>query len=234
MHEIEGECRKKIEANSLFSAQDTKEFQKKLKKIKCIVCDLDGTLLNEKGSLSALTVQTIKRLQKAGYLFTIATGRLSAMTRLFVDEIQLDMPVIACNGAVVGNILKNKVYFEDILRQDIAQQLLDLYMELNLDFLMYTNNTKVDIYHRENSKRLKLHLYHQKMCEAQGSREVSFSCLDDINPNELKTFLKDNNLEVLKFYVTAKDEKLVKQAFDMTAKIKGFTPFNHGIILSMS
>ena len=41
----------------------------------CVVCDLDGTLLNDQKKISNYTKDVIKQLKQAGLLFGIATGR---------------------------------------------------------------------------------------------------------------------------------------------------------------
>lgn len=44
-------------------------------KIKIVISDLDGTLLNDDGMISEKTMDVIKRLKNRGYLFGFATGR---------------------------------------------------------------------------------------------------------------------------------------------------------------
>ena len=44
-----------------------------LKKIKLVVFDLDGTLLDNQGVISNRTVNLINKLQSEGILFTIAS-----------------------------------------------------------------------------------------------------------------------------------------------------------------
>ena len=68
--------------------------------IRLFVADVDGTLLNEDSQLEEKTIEAIRRFQRQGGIFMIATGRNSWE----VDEItsRIDDAVINCaNGAVL-------------------------------------------------------------------------------------------------------------------------------------
>lgn len=47
----------------------------KLDNIKAIMCDVDGTLLNNEGIVSPMTVEAIKKARDKGILFGLSTGR---------------------------------------------------------------------------------------------------------------------------------------------------------------
>lgn len=64
-----------------------------------IVTDLDGTLLNEDEEISAKSEEAIKKFKKNGGLFSIATGRTESTVSDFVDQLEVDIPVILYNGA---------------------------------------------------------------------------------------------------------------------------------------
>lgn len=53
-------------------------MKKNLEDIRAVVCDLDGTLLNNKAKVSQKTIDTIKKLREQGILFGICTGRPAA------------------------------------------------------------------------------------------------------------------------------------------------------------
>ena len=57
-----------------------------MKPIQMIMCDIDGTLINDQKQLSDYTRETLKQLKKTSVLFGICTGRsLEAITRLIKD-----------------------------------------------------------------------------------------------------------------------------------------------------
>lgn len=71
--------------------------------IRCIVSDLDGTLLMPDHSLPNEVVMAIKRYTEAGGLFTIATGRPLLTAKSIIEQMDIEIPVILCNGAVLAS-----------------------------------------------------------------------------------------------------------------------------------
>ncbi|GIP40349.1 haloacid dehalogenase [Paenibacillus sp. J31TS4] len=71
--------------------------------IRLIVSDVDGTLLSPDHQLTGSVKEAVRRFTEAGGLFTIATGRPSLTVRSVVDELELKVPQILCNGAVIAD-----------------------------------------------------------------------------------------------------------------------------------
>jgi len=63
--------------------------------------DLDETLLGADGSISARNAEAVARLDAAGVLCVIASGRMHQATLRFADALALDGPVISYNGAMI-------------------------------------------------------------------------------------------------------------------------------------
>lgn len=76
-----------------------------MSQIKLVACDLDGTLLNEKGALSDKTIKTVKKLINKEIKFSIASGRNKAYVFNFVRELGSNVFSICNNGS---NIYDNK------------------------------------------------------------------------------------------------------------------------------
>ena len=66
------------------------------------VTDLDGTLMQSNGTLSAYTVSVINRLVEQGLAFTYATARSVESARTITGGLRLSLPVITRNGAVLA------------------------------------------------------------------------------------------------------------------------------------
>lgn len=79
--------------------------------IKLFATDLDGTLLNKNGEISPANKQAIKEMAKEGIIPTIATGRMYEASRRFAEQLELDVPIITYNGALIKSV-SGKVYFE--------------------------------------------------------------------------------------------------------------------------
>jgi hypothetical protein len=62
--------------------------------------DLDGTLLNDAGAISPADATALRLFAQSGGLIVLASGRMTANIRPFFDELGLDGPTIAYNGAL--------------------------------------------------------------------------------------------------------------------------------------
>ena len=67
------------------------------------VTDLDGTLLRSDATLSPYTISTINRLTEQGFAFTYATARSIESARPIAGELNLRLPAITRNGAVLAD-----------------------------------------------------------------------------------------------------------------------------------
>lgn len=95
---------------------------------KMIALDLDGTLLNHQSQLTDYTVQTLQRVQEAGHIVLIATGRPYRMAQAFYDQLKLTTPMVNFNGSLIHiphkkweweqNILIDKKYLLEFLKQE--------------------------------------------------------------------------------------------------------------------
>lgn len=74
-----------------------------------VFCDLDGTLLTDKKSISDENRAAVRRFVSLGGLFFIATGRSARSTRRFHEALELEMPVIVFNGAAVFDYGENRL-----------------------------------------------------------------------------------------------------------------------------
>lgn len=71
--------------------------------IKCIVCDLDGTLIKKDDTIEERTCQILKKCIENGIEFIIATGRDINIVIDFLERYQLDCDLILNNGTQYCN-----------------------------------------------------------------------------------------------------------------------------------
>ncbi|MCR5529328.1 MAG: HAD family hydrolase [Saccharofermentans sp.] len=67
------------------------------------VSDLDGTFMRSSGELSSFTVDTINYLVMQGMAFTYATARSIESARAITSGLNLSLPVVTRNGAVLAD-----------------------------------------------------------------------------------------------------------------------------------
>lgn len=70
-------------------------------KIKLVVSDMDGTLLNSKHEVSQLFLELFKQIQENHIKFAVASGRQYYSLRERMEKIKEDLIYIAENGAIV-------------------------------------------------------------------------------------------------------------------------------------
>ena len=93
------------------------ELEYKLKGIKLIVFDLDGTLLNRDGNIGDRSKQLIKELEKKNVHFSFASGRLHSAITNFAEELNLQSPIISLDGCLIKSYPDNKLLFESTLKR---------------------------------------------------------------------------------------------------------------------
>lgn len=65
------------------------------------VSDIDGTLINRVKKIPDANKQNLATYRQHGGLFTLATGRSYIEAKHFIKELQIQLPVILCNGALI-------------------------------------------------------------------------------------------------------------------------------------
>ena len=92
--------------------------------IKLIAIDLDDTLLNSDFEISPRNAAAVHKAQAAGLKVIFATGRMYASAQKFAEQLQLDVPLVSYNGALVKGGLSGKVYEEHPIKLETALALL--------------------------------------------------------------------------------------------------------------
>jgi len=94
----------------------------KLKNIKLVVSDLDGTLLSENGSIGEESKELIKELRNYGVHFSFATGRLHSAVKEFAIELEIDNPIISLDGSFIVDYQTNKTIFESFIKEKYVKK----------------------------------------------------------------------------------------------------------------
>jgi hydroxymethylpyrimidine pyrophosphatase-like HAD family hydrolase len=94
--------------------------------IKLIVIDIDGTLLNPDGTITARTRLAVQAVQQAGIVVTLATARRFHNTAAIAADLGLEGALIIYDGATVVQHPQNIVVSTRTLAPEIAQQAVDL------------------------------------------------------------------------------------------------------------
>ena len=95
------------------------------KRIKAVISDLDGTLLNQHHTLSDLSKETIKALKEHDVQFLIATGRHHCDAKKIRERLDVEAFIIAANGATVLNPA-GEIIHQAVMKPEVVERLLEI------------------------------------------------------------------------------------------------------------
>ncbi len=98
--------------------------KERLKKLKIIVSDLDGTLLDNKALIGTETKKIIKQLKDLGVYFSFATGRLHSALTGFAEELDIRLPIISLDGCLIKSYPEGKILFESFVKEKYVKKAL--------------------------------------------------------------------------------------------------------------
>src|SRR5215467_12248483 len=108
-------------------------------RIRLVIADIDGTLVNKEKLLTPRSVQAVERLRDAGILFGITTGRPPAGTRMLVDSLPGLKFIAGFNGGIVVR-RDFSLFKQNLLEGATAEEVVQITLEHKLDVWVYTEN----------------------------------------------------------------------------------------------
>lgn len=93
----------------------------RLKEIKLIVIDIDGTLVNQQGLVGEKTLTLAKELKKKGILCTLSSARSFHYSSHIADEMEIDIPFVTLDGALIKGRNGKAVYKGSIKKALISK-----------------------------------------------------------------------------------------------------------------
>lgn len=106
-----------------------------MKKIKLVMSDIDGTLINSDHKVSDRTKEAVHKLIESGVEFGIATGRNYESAVGIVEQLELDpktIPIVSLNGYWVDHPEKNYEFRDETMDYETSKKL----GEIGADFYM--------------------------------------------------------------------------------------------------
>ena len=122
---------------------------------KLVAVDMDGTLLTPKLEISKDTVETINKVIEKGVIFTLSTGRMYLAAMPFANMLNLDVPIITCNGALTKCSKTGKVYDVKKIDKEFSSKIIEYCEDAGLSVSIYRED---DIYILSSSENLDIHL----------------------------------------------------------------------------
>lgn len=154
---------------------------------KLVACDMDGTLLDLAEQISAENHAAIRELTGQGIGFTLVTGRIDRMTRPYVRQLDVSIPIIACNGAIVRDCASDAVLYRAAISPDDVREIVSWLKHLGYDHLCYTADC---VYYPADSRRIQRFRDFNSFLEQVGEKTIKLIRLNDQILNEVTDIVK--------------------------------------------
>ena len=103
-----------------------------------LAVDCDGTILKNDKTLSARNLDAVRRFRQLGGAFTLATGRSIPATMPILRQLELDMPAVLYNGAMVYDPTDGSVLWEIGLPEEmkaLPERIFEAFPKIGLEVL---------------------------------------------------------------------------------------------------
>lgn len=166
------------------------------KKIKVIISDLDGTLLNPNHTISDYTKSIFTALHEQGYLIIVATGRHHLDAMAIVKNLSFPIYLVTSNGARIHAPNQELIYSKDI-NSDQIKAILDLDIDPDISSIIF----KEDFWYTSKTNE-KLNAFQKEM--SYPPKLVDYKKLDDFSGIKL-FFNHDNHDKLLALHQKIQD-----------------------------
>ncbi len=126
------------------------------------ISDLDGTLLNSNKELSPFTRETINKFISMGGHFSVATARTAASTSKILAELDVKVPAVLMNGAVIYDLGNERYIKTEIIPEDEARIVIDTINEYGISGFMYAIRNGILVTYYENLKTRQMKEFHDE------------------------------------------------------------------------
>lgn len=108
--------------------------------IRCIAIDLDDTLLRTDLTIAGPDREAISRAVAKGVKVLLASGRMVQSMKPYADELGLDVPLIAYNGAIVQEAVSGEILYHRPVPPEEALEVLTVFRQNDIHLNVYVND----------------------------------------------------------------------------------------------
>ncbi|MDR1874873.1 MAG: Cof-type HAD-IIB family hydrolase [Synergistaceae bacterium] len=151
--------------------------------IRLVVCDMDGTLLDDEKKISERSMEAIREARKEGILTTICSGRLYLMLDVYIKRLGLELPFISSNGAAIIDPIENRVLYQKPVPVDGARRLFSLCARMGFDYCALGPDGG---FFSRGGKCIERFMAYNNIATAAGEREIPLHIFDGDHENGLR------------------------------------------------
>ena len=112
-----------------------------MKKYKLIAIDIDGTLLTTDKKLLEETKKDLVAAYNKGVIICICTGRGYPAAKRYIDELELDIPLILYNGSRVRKSNDSTVLYNQVIETSVAKEVYEIIKKHHGTCCFWKNDT---------------------------------------------------------------------------------------------
>ncbi len=142
---------------------------------KLVAIDLDGTLLDSYGQISDRNKNAIQNAINKGTKVILASGRGAMSVKNFGIETGANEYAICGNGAIVYDLKKEKIIYEQFLAKEKVLQLVNICEENSIYYSIYTENSIIT-----KSLNYNVLFYNHENTNKPDSKKTKIYITDDI------------------------------------------------------
>lgn len=110
-------------------------------KYRLIAIDMDGTLLNSNNEISKRNLAALYKAREKGLHVVLNTGRILRSAFYYANSIELNNPVIACNGAIITCKDEEDIIYENKMSIETSKEIFKISDEFDMKYYFYNRDT---------------------------------------------------------------------------------------------
>jgi len=108
--------------------------------VKLVAIDLDDTLLDSGLQIAPACVDAIQAVRDKGVIVTLATGRMHRSALPYARQLNMDLPLITYQGALVKNAFSSDVIYYQPLPRELAGEIIEFFQARGLHCHAYSDD----------------------------------------------------------------------------------------------
>lgn len=173
------------------------------------ISDLDGTLMGGSCAITDKSLEILKNEQEEGLVFSVATARSAATALPITEPINLKIPLVLMNGAVLFDPLTHKYPLVNLINKKSCDMIISACEKAGVSGFMFAEENGV------------MNVYHDKLKTVH--EQVYYSKRNGLplkNFVEISDFYKHTDERVAYFSFTG-DEAPLKKLHSLLCNIEG-------------
>lgn len=106
--------------------------------IRLVIADIDGTLVTKEKLLTPRSIQAVERLNEAGVIFGVTTGRPPAGVKMLIESLPTLRFIAGFNGGVIVS-RDLSVFRKNLLAAVAAKEVVQIILEHAMDVWLYSD-----------------------------------------------------------------------------------------------